>query len=724
MVKIMRVKRTRREIIYGVLYGVLTVLFLSWGVLILRLPYLRLWDGLKDVGTSIAYFFTNFFFPGLVKPTVNNVPGYVTNTVPETWAGFQGSFMQFLRLLVDWENFKSYFVIVGSVFEIVVTVIVIALPFIILAVWLFRRTLKKQNNKHNYETKPLRVFKKISAVTYIPVKNFITGFFDFLRQRRKLIKIWLLLALLNFNVFTIGFELLAYLFYIMGSMSFVTFYIQFYKLLIDIGVLLDTVPWWVWLLIGFIIFLRLRRKIAYARLRSFEARNRGFINSLPITAMACGSMGTKKTTMLTDMALSQAVMFRDKAHEKLLENDLKFPNFPWINFENDLKAAMKRHDVFNLASCKKFVADKYKQFSFALYKCKKRGITPISGTHPDLCFGYDYSRYGMTYDDKLKLLDLFDVLETYAQLYFIYVIESSLVLSNYSVRTDSVMLDRGNFPLWDSDFFRRDSREIDEQSRYAHVLDFDMLRLGKKLIENNNKRDAFEFGVVVITEAGKERGNQVENKGKKKDDESANQLNDGFNRGLKMIRHSATVDHFPFVRVIMDEQRPDSLGADARQLTDIVHIRKSSEQHLALPFFYVESLAYEFLFPRFESFYYNHRFNRGDTTLSLYLAKKLSGILHRYYTRTYNLFSFCILNLDKERGTQDAAPEACKYYLSSKKIYSKRFATDAFNDYYKTKTLRSVVGLADLEEYETDRASMDELSSQNSYFINELEEYF
>lgn len=51
-----------------------------------------------------------------------------------------------------------------------------------------------------------------------------------------------------------------------------------------------------------------------------------------------------------------------------------------------------------------------------------------------------------------------------------------------------------------------------------------------------------------------------------------------------MVRHSATVDNFPFVRVITDEQRPESWGADARDLCEIVHIRESGETRLAMPF--------------------------------------------------------------------------------------------------------------------------------------------
>ena len=75
---------------------------------------------------------------------------------------------------------------------------------------------------------------------------------------------------------------------------------------------------------------------------------------------------------------------------------------------------------------------------------------------------------------------------------------------------------------------------------------------------------AFEFCVVVITEVGKERKNNLELTDVKGKAKEANQKNDLFNVWLKMCRHAATVDNFPLIKVVMDEQRAESWGADAR----------------------------------------------------------------------------------------------------------------------------------------------------------------
>ena len=299
-------------------------------------------------------------------------------------------------------------------------------------------------------------------------------------------------------------------------------------------------------------------------------------------------------------------------------------------------------------------------------------------------------------------------------------IQSSLLISNYSIRVDGVLSDLGNFPLWNADFFKSDSRLIDSYSRHAHILDFDSLRLGRKVVEKNRKANSFDFGVVIITEVGKERGNSIELSEKKKKDETTNQKNDLFNSWLKMVRHSATVDNFPFVRVITDEQRPESWGADARDLCEIVHIRESGETRLAMPFFSLAELLYGWLYNKFAGLYYEYRYNRGDNTLAMYLLKGLTAKMRGYYAKIYNRFGYCVLSVQVESGTQDGTIQDGKYYLMSKKIYSKRFSTDCFSDFFTVKALRSPVGINDLNEYATEKATFGELAMQNSYFVNDL----
>lgn len=694
----------------------ITLGFIACGVFVFPNALSRLVESFRDFGLSIAYFFCEMFdIEHGVTPTVNELPTLqiipslgngATTTLPDTWEGFKANWSTYWQLWATSDNFVGYLLCVSDFLFTLCKVAIIALPLVLLFYVLLKNYLKTENNNYDKDSRPLKAFKWFTLHIYTPIKAWFIGLYRFIKQRKGYWVTWLCLWLFYFNAFTIIIEFFGFYFYFIASFDISSIYRQVYKLCLDLWAIFDFIPVWAWVIVGLIVIDCIRKKIAYARLRHFEMRNRGFINARPIVYMVCGTMGKKKTTAITDMALSQEVMFRDKAFEKLLENDLKFPSFPWINLENELKTAMEYHEVFNLATVKMWVHKKAFRWNKAPNRKK--------------LFNYDYERYGLTYDDKLKVITVWEVIEVYAQLYFIYIIQSSLLIANYSVRVDNVLADLGNFPMWNSNFFKSDSRLIDSYSRHAHILDFDTLRLGKKIVEDNRNSDSFEFGVVVITEVGKERGNSIELQDKKKNADCANQKNDLFNSWLKMVRHSATVDNFPFVRVITDEQRPESWGADARDLCEIVHIRKSSDTSLAMPFFSLAELLYDWLFGRFTSLYYKYRFVRSDNTLPMYLLKAFAAKINHYYMGIYNRFGFCTLSVQIESGTQDGQLDENKYYLMSKKIYSKRFSTDCFSDFFTEKALRSKIGIDDLCEYTSEKATFDELRMQNSYFINDL----
>ena len=682
----------------------------------------RIIESVRDCGLSVAYYFCEIFeIPHSITPTVNELPkipffDFSSQTpdfptvpsvpLPDNWEKFKIKWSAYWRLWATKENFFGYLSVVGNVLYIFSKVIVIIIPFVLLMWLLIRCMLKTQNNDYDKDSKPLVAFKRITAHTYTPVKTWLIGFVGFIREHKSYYIMWLCLWALYFNAFAILIEFIAYYLYFVVSFDFLNLYRQVYKLFIDLSVAVTFIPLWAWAVVGLVALDKFRKNIAYGVLNHFERRNRGFINARPIVSMICGTMGKKKTTVLTDMALSQEAMFRDKAFEKILENDLKFPNFPWINLENELKRAMEYHEVYNLATVRKFVV-------------KKRLRWQKTQTRERL-FNYDYERYGLEYDDKLKVVNVWEVIEIYAQLYFIYVIQSSLLISNYSVRVDGILSDSGNFPLWNADFFKSDSRLIDSYSRHAHILDFDSLRLGKKVIEDNPNANNFEFGIVLVTEIGKERGNNLELSDKKKKDETTNQKNDMFDSWIRMVRHSATVDNYPFVKVVTDEQRPENWGANGRELCEIIRIKESGETRLAMPFFSLAELLYGWLYNKFSGLYYEYRYNRGDNTLLMYLLKGLTAKMRDYYTGIYNRFGYCVATVDVESGTLDGKTEANKYYLMSKKIYSKRFSTDCFSDFFTVKALRSPVGINDLNEYATEKATFGELAEQNSYFVNDL----
>ena len=686
---------------------VITAIFLCIGAFWCTRSYVRLWETITELGSSIKFYFCEIFeIENTTKVEVIEPSDIVAGEViplPSTPSAFWLKFRAYFTLLVNGKNLGAYFGGIAEGIGSVSRILVLLIPVAILAVVIVRKIYNTPNTNHGRDTVPLRVFKKISGVTYQPLKRFILGYRCFLDNSPRWKTAWLLIWLGNINFLSIFVAFISYYFYFAVSFDVLSLYPQIVNLLKDLLLVIRHFPWFITGTVVWMIFQRMREGIGVQVLQHNEAKNCGFIKELPIVSMSCGSMGKKKTTQTTDMSMSQTVMFRQEAFKRLQKQDMKFPFFPWICFEKELQKCMEYGRVYNLASIRTWVAQKRERY-------EKHGNAGWQ------LYGYDVCRYGLYFDSALKNEYLFDVLETYAKLYFIYVIESSLLVANYSIREEDILYDSGNFPMRAYSFFT----PAPEYTRFAHILDFDVLRLGKKVIANNPNAGSFEFGVVVITEIGKERANMLELKEMKKGANEANQKNDLFNAWLKMCRHSATVDNYPFIKVFVDEQRPESWGADARDLCDILTIVNSGKPKLALPFYTIEEMLCDWAFSRFITMYYNFRHIRGDNTLLVHVLKCIVRMIWAHNERIYNRFGYSVLSIEKERGTQDSKPEKKRYYLANYKIYRERFTTDCFSDYFNELAEKSGVGLMDYLSYKSVRASVEELKQQNSYFIRDL----
>lgn len=699
--------------------------------------YYRIWESLKDIGTSFLSFL------GLpVDSSVNDMPKGVSNNiidfikdklnkggsggsssgssnVPGTALEIKSKFVRYFELLIDKDNLFSYLRVQSKILKFLLKNSILIIPLIYCAKLLFMRSLLKENDNVGKETIPLRFCKFLSKNILKPCTTAIKNYITFLNEYVVYRIIWLLLFLLCFNFFTLFLEYIAFTFYLSSKGNFLTLWIQLQKLLIDLKVFIKH-PF---MSITFfaVLYHYLRENLALRKLYSLEERNKSVIEEQPIVVLICGTMGKKKTTLLTDMTLSQEVIFRDKALEKLFENNSKFPKFDFIKFEKTITNSLRKGYIYNLASIKTFIKrlQYYFERSFysnAIKKSIRRQLNKRYGiNYNNLLFDYDYEKYGLYHYNGLKQVYIWDVLNTYAQLYYIYTIESSLIVSNYSIRSSNEYLDSGKFPLWYSGLF--DDRRY-ETDKFSHILDFDTFRLGKKFIEENAD-NLFEFGVTSMTEIGKERGNRIELADKKKIDTGANQKNDLFNSYLKLIRHSSTVDNFPFVKVLTDEQRPESWGADARELAQITHIDGEKKKNAKKVNFLVRTF-YESYFDRFQELYYEFRNKRADNCLTMHLLKKIFMSLNNYMIRNNNLYGYFKMKLLVEEGTQDGEFEKKKYYLINRKIYTDRFSTDCYSEFFNDKQRHVHSGLNDIPTYLDVKASVDELKEQNSYFITDL----
>lgn len=703
---------------FYVLLGI-TLSFFVLTLIFFKESYLRLFFACKDFGLSIAFYFTKIF--GIetdIKPIVNDLPLDFINSVlnqqtsssststiiPSSVETFTSKSSIYWRYLWNLDTFGRWLSVVLNFLSYILRFVLILIPIFIILKYIFKLYFKPRSNTiDDCESVQLITFKKVIVEPSKKIKSFISEVFGYFNCHRYFYFIWLILWLINFNLISIVISLISFYFYFVVSFDLGSFYFQFYKLFIDLKVFPKIL---LVILIVYLIF-SFRKKIAISRLCHYENRNKGFLNSLGLVVLISGVTGKGKTLMMTDLALSQEVIFRDKCFEKLLDNDLKFKNFNWNIFETELKRAITYHQVYTLASCEIWI--KKKQYRFENNVCKQN------------IFNYDYETYGLFYDDGLKREYIFDVLLTYAKLYFVYIIESSLLISNYGIRVDNVLTSCGHFPLWNSDFFTKDTRTMEYYSRHSHIIDFDMLRLGKRVVEKNPIADSVEFGCFVITEIDKERGNQLTNQTIKADSDDANPKNDLTELCQKIQRHSATIDNYPFMRIFSDSQRAMSLGADSREIAEkIVYIREIGETKNTLVGFTFDEMIYEFFKRQLDKYYYRYRFARSDNTLLIYLLKNICGFFINRHYRKINQYGYAIVSGQTEKSTMDGDYEDIKWYRLNKKIYSNRYKSNCFKDYFYRKTLTSNVGLDDLREYSDIEPTMEEYKLQNSYFIEKL----
>lgn len=683
--------------------------------------YYRLFQAFKDFGQTIAYMFCEMFgIPNDIELNINTlnfglpfvggaVPILPPAFLPTSFDSYKAKLELYL-LVFNLDNFKFYFGDISVYLRMSLMFILLSVIIVVILKLLIRRIFNKTNNDYNVDSRMLQIARKFGTVVYMPLKDSITGYIEFIKNTKVYWYIWVSIFCISFNIVSIAFSFFAYYFYFAITISFDTLYIQIYKLFVDIsplftsGGLLISVP------IIIYIVNNLRTLRAEGLLYQFEAVNNKFIKLVGIIVMNVGTMGKGKTTLLVSMLLSVQRMHRKKALELMHNYQTMFPNFSWIKFELELKRAIMHKQINNLRTVRKFV--------------NKKAIRFNNNSISSKIFDYDFLKYGMEYDDKKSIKSIFEILDNYARCYFIYFIASTLMISNLSIRDDTLIIDKGNFPLFDGDFFNRSSCSVKNDNTYSHILDFDMMRLGQKIIEDNQFNGVLEFFVMGITEIAKERGNQNDLKEVKKIDEIANQKNDYFDRFIKLVRHYATIDGYPFAFIALDDQRTGALSTDIVNLVSIVHIDSVTDRKCSLPFFrfykWFHAITYE-KFVETKGTWDKLRFNRSDNTIIMYLFWNFLAAIHRHFEKMYNVYGYKQLTLNIVDGlTNEKKPEQYPYFIIFQKDYRNRFATDCYGSLLDS---GSELGLSDIPGYETLYPTKDEFERQHSYFINDVEKF-
>lgn len=690
---------------------------------------LRLFESIFDLITSTLYYFFNIVVDeNPIQPTVVGLQSWRVSAevwepiklFPASLEEFFSFWIRYFRLVFTKEYFQAYFEFIFNILYYSSRILLLLMP-LALAVWLgINRSKNKYVTQRNLKSKNLILFERFLFKVVYGVVGWCKDFVDFCKVNSGYVKCWILIWLLHFNIFSVVISAVAYYLYFVSSWNIFTLYIQLLKLQLDLTPIIRFVPLVVWLVIAYLIYNHVCRSIGFNRLYYAERCNRAFLRERGIVSIVYGAMGTGKTQLITSMARSSEIEMFDQAYQIMLEKDLMFPNFPWQIFRDQLKEQIDKRKVVDLESCEKWVRGREQYFVYCYNKFSPEEFRKIQKRKKfsDPCFSYDYEHYSMTYNDELKIITLFDALVSYAQAYMIFTVQTTLLFSNYSIRVDSMIDDLGNFPIRNSDFFHREPKLIEAHQKHSHIIDFDMLRLGRKL-QHTLK---LTCGVFVISEIDKERKNSLELKEYKIKDDETNQKNDLFNACLKMCRHAAIIDNKVFIRIILDLQRPEDWGAGGRDVGEVIYIADKSELIPVLPFFspyWMFQGIFEWIKSKWDDFYSVYIVNRSDMTLFVYIAKNIVAKINNYYDKQNGLFGKQTLLLEIQSGNLEGEIKVDKWHILTKKDRSNVYRTDCLNSVFETYELNTM-HIDDFITYAGSLATQSELAMQNSYFQNDI----
>ena len=514
---------SRRRIVYLSINILITVALALVSGFCFRESYLRFWEALRDFGLSIAGFFCTIFGvqTSIYFGTVSETSAYLGLPNMIDFDSVKTLFVRFGYNFISAQNFVGYLKLVfGGVYLLPTVVILVALVVMIICI-LNKLNVGGYRTDHGKESTPLKVYKKLEAAVLYPMQRFIKGYFDDLKTDRIFKKIWMCLFVFSMNLPAIVLETVAVLYYVPLNFSLQVLGTQILKLIIDIQMIFR-LPLAVWAILIFAFLRSYRQRIGSRRIGARYALNNKFVkNQMSVVNVITGLMRAGKTRFMTSVMILKQQQMRNQAYETLREIDMLFPRYDWQLLEDCIRWDMQRHKVYNVYTAGVFARNLWSSFmrycADSDYKAVYDRLVE-EGRLPMPPFDYDVADYG-TRNTGLKNERLQDCLVDYCKAYFIYAAPTSMIFSNYAISVRSELVDYGNWPVWCYRYF--DEVNDSEQREYSHILDMDMLRLGKKMRKDNPQANAVEYGVFGITEGDKERGNQFDTNELKKSAETA-----------------------------------------------------------------------------------------------------------------------------------------------------------------------------------------------------------
>ena len=719
--------RRAKKTIYHIVTGALIALSLSVAVFYFGGKiFFRYGQAFEDLVRSVCYYFI-FLVTGrenVVLPTVQIFPAEMETLLPLSYAEFLRLFELYGQLFFSKEVFLMWgeqtLQIIG---DVAYYVSLFALPAG-LWIWIMVIMYNRTDTDHNKDSGPLRCWKWGRNKVIRPVVRAVKGYIRFVRSRKLYVLAFVLIWGYALNFLTIGLEAAAFVFYVGPAVGWGNIWIQIAKFVIDFSVAWFFFPWPVWFALGYWLFHLWRRHLGTKRLLEKIELGFEFIKKYVGALFFVGRQRSKKTSCIVMCKLLYERFYRDRALKKLKRWKKRFPRFPWINVVKFTQAARKDRRLFMLYHCRKFARRLRSIYRLPKGDFKDKWVAwfrrRYGYTYDNLMFDYDPTEGGMQYDNALELIDVFKAIEVFMQLFWIYGNELTSDFANFSIREDFTFDDEGNFPIFDGDILKKTTKESMDASQYSKIINYDAFRPGVKFDENDPFKDSAEYGIRVVEEYAKERGNKDTRQRAAKGEEEfvATQNNDGYELDNKVRGQVALVDFDDYSVGLYDDQREGSLGADNKDLATVCKIEGVAEEVFLLPFFEVEEAIFRFMEWIYDKVFMSLFSKKGSNTLLQYFLDKLFCPLFAWHEKLENEFTASKVKLRVRDGAVEGADTSTmeELWLLHRVVYRGRYASDSCKSFYEYRFKRSTKGMDDYETYDTINVTTKQRSKQKSYF--------
>ena len=669
---------------------------------------------------SIGYYFQKILLMKVSLPETpanfilnNNIHNIMTIDTNIFLLQLEGYF----KMLINPNYLLSSFKGISNI-TIVIQIFILIMVMILLAAYLASLNFETPKDPAILgKRKDLLKYLKIKDKILKPISSFLRNFIFFLKNNKYYLFIIGLIILFFSNLINLTLETIGYLFLLTADLIELP-QIIFYFLFSTITTLYNLfvkLPLIIWLLIILIGFLALRFYLAKNKIYKLDTKNEEFCEEcLGVANLTTGVMESGKDSFNTQVVITMQRVFKRKLKENLNYYRALFDDFNFKKFEDYIDEA-KEKGVYDIS------------LQIRLFFNELKDLQKVNDTEAikNLCsknlFSTAFLNYKKTVFNHAEPIDELQMMSDYAQSYFLYNDETPNVYSNIAMRLSYQKENRDYFSNFDFDCFKeKDINTFKTRSHFSKIWQFDTWRLGLRFNKNTGLSDC---GIYNLSEGGKERGNMLTNAGKERKAIEPNQKNDDFNKYVKLLRHVYTIHYYPFVILLMNDQRVQSINADLNELFEtIINLKKVKKIKNALLFYNsIEKTFLDIFLTGLNKLLDKYRETRNYTSLFYYFVVNLTNYLTLHKAKCENYFNYKKVDMTiNQSGIQLTTKK--EFFLIYKEVYAGAYATDCYFRFFEPLIEKRDNRTFNNGEYSDKYASIKEFEKQNSLLVKDIED--